>query len=243
MYVYVAKKRYAFVDGLKLMDSVKKTPVVDGSGLKNTLERVTVKYLIDNTDLLPKGAKILMVSAADRFGMAEAMEEAGYDVTFGDLIFAAGIPYGIKSVKELEEFARKLLPEMVKLPFEMLYPVGDKQTDLDIKKAERFEPFYQEAEVIAGDFHYIRKYLPEKLNGQVIITNTVTENDVELFRQRGASYLVTTTPEFNGRSFGTNVIEGVMVAILGKKCDEITPDDYHYIIDKLQFKPRIVKLN
>ena len=70
-----------FKDGLKLMEAAKKTPVVDGSGLKNTLERQTVYYLRDNTSLLPEGCKVLMVSAVDRFGMAEALTEIGCDVS------------------------------------------------------------------------------------------------------------------------------------------------------------------
>lgn len=65
-----------------------------------------------------------MVSSVDRFGMAEAMSELGCDVTFGDLIFAAGIPYPIKTVEELEELANKLLPEITKMPFHMIYPTG-----------------------------------------------------------------------------------------------------------------------
>jgi len=70
VYLYAGKTRYVVQDGLKLMQAVHKTPVVDGSGLKNTLERETVYFLRQNTDLLPPKTKILMVSAVDRFGMA-----------------------------------------------------------------------------------------------------------------------------------------------------------------------------
>jgi hypothetical protein len=39
VYLYAGTDRYALRDGLRLLDAVKTTPVVDGSGLKNTLER------------------------------------------------------------------------------------------------------------------------------------------------------------------------------------------------------------
>jgi len=242
VYVYAGKTRYAFKDGLRLMEAVKKTPVVDGSGLKNTLERETVKYLLRETNYLSPATKVLMVSAVDRFGMAEAFIEAGCDVTFGDLIFAAGIPYPIKTLEELEEMAGKLLPEMTKLPFHMLYPTGKKQDSRDEEKANKFAHYYHDADVIAGDFHFIKRYIPDALNGQMIITNTTTSADIEFFKEKGAARLVTTTPVFEGRSFGTNVIEGVLVALMGKPWEEITADEYLELIKKLDFKPQVIEL-
>lgn len=240
VYLYAGKTRYAIQDGLKLMAAAQKTPVVDGSGLKNTLERETVYYLREKTSLLPPGVSVLMVSAVDRFGMAEAFIDIGCDVVFGDLIFAAGIPYPIKTLPELEEIARKTLPEMVKLPFHMLYPTGKKQETQDEEKIKKYGHFYREARVIAGDYHLVRRYMPA-LEGQIIITNTTTAEDVNFLREKGAGCLVTTTPEFAGRSFGTNVIEGVLVALLQKPWAEITPEEYLDLLHRLDFRPRVLQ--
>ncbi|MDQ0285455.1 hypothetical protein J2Z49_000556 [Desulfofundulus luciae] len=241
VYLYAGKTRYVVRDGRKLMDAVQKTPVVDGSGLKNTLERETVYYLREHTDLLPPGTRVLMVSAVDRFGMAEAFAELGCHLTFGDLIFAAGIPYPIHTVQELEELAARLLPEMSKLPFHMLYPTGKKQETQDEEKVKKFGHYYREAQVIAGDYHLVRRYMPQ-LDGQTIITNTTTADDVAFLKEKGAGCLVTTTPEFQGRSFGTNVMEAVLVALLQKPWEEITPRDYLDLLSRLDFKPRVVYL-
>jgi len=242
LYLYAGKTRYTVNDGQKLLDAVKKTPVVDGSGLKNTLERETVYYLRNNTDLLPPGCKVLMVSAVDRFGMAEALSELGCDMTFGDLIFSAGIPYPIKTVEELEEIAGKTLPEMVKLPFHMLYPTGEKQDTQDDKKVEKYGHYYHEAGVIAGDYHLVRRYMPGNLKGQLVITNTTTREDVTFLRDKGVGCLVTTTPELEGRSFGTNVMEAALLVLLDKKWEDITPGDYLELMDRLGMKPRIQQL-
>lgn len=241
VYLYAGKTRYAVRDGLKLMAAARKTPVVDGSGLKNTLERETVYFLRENTDLLPSGISVLMVSAVDRFGMAEAFLDLGCGVIFGDLIFTAGIPYAIKTLSELEEIAKKTLPEMVKLPFHMLYPTGKKQETQDEEKIKKYGHYYQEARVIAGDYHLVRRYMPS-LEGQTIVTNTTTAEDVHFLKEKGAGCLVTTTPEFAGRSFGTNVIEGVLVVILQKPWEEIKPEEYLELIHHLDFRPRIVQL-
>lgn len=241
IYLYAGKKRYAIKDGLRLVQAVHHTPVVDGSGLKNTLERETIKFLV-SAGYIKAGSKVLMVSAVDRFGMAEALAEADCDIVYGDLIFGIGIPVPIRSLSKLQILAHRLLPIITKVPFHLIYPIGDKQLQQSVN-SEKYARYYHQADIIAGDFHFIRKYLPEKLQGQMIITNTTTAADVELLAKRGAGMLVTTTPEFNGRSFGTNVMEAVLVAILEKSWDDISPEEYLTLLKKLDFKPRIVQLN
>ncbi len=240
VYLYSKTKRYALRDGLKLLQLVEHTPVVDGSGLKNTLEREVIRMLANDERIPLKGKKVLMVCALDRFGMAGALEEAGAKVTYGDLIFSLNLDQPILSLDELAERADKLLPDFCKLPISMLYPTGKKQAD--IEPTPLTDKYYQDAEIIAGDFLFIRRHLPDHLEGKTIITNTVTSKDLDELRKRGVTYLVTTTPEFNGRSFGTNVMEAVMLAILGKKWDEVEPQDYLDLIKRLEFKPRVVKL-
>lgn len=242
VYLFVRQKRYAIKDGLKLMEAVKSTPVVDGSGLKNTLEREVVRILAEETSLLKKDMKVLMVSSVDRFGMAEALSEMGCEMTFGDLIFTAGIPYPIKTMEELEEIANRTLPEITKMPFHMIYPTGKKQESQDEAKVQKFARYYHDAEVIAGDFHLIRRFMPAGMSGQTILTNTTTRDDIDFLKEKGAGTLVTTTPEYEGRSFGTNVMEAALVAILGKPWDQITPEDYLDLLNKLNFRPQILSL-
>lgn len=240
IYLYSRKERYALRDGLRLMEVVTKTPVVDGSGLKNTLEREVVRYLSRDERFCLRGKRVLMVCAMDRFGMAEAFHEAGCEMTYGDLIFALGLDKPITTLEELEEYADKLLPEVSKLPIGMLYPVGKKQ---EAEPEEKYTRYYDRADIIAGDFHFIRKYMPASLSQKDIVTNTVTSQDVDDLRSRRVRYLITTTPEFEGRSFGTNVLEAVLLVLLGKKWEEVTPEDYLRLIEKLQLKPRIEELN
>ncbi len=242
VYLFVKQKRYAIQDGLKLLGAVKTTPAVDGSGLKNTLERKVVNMLARETDLLKKGARVMMVSSVDRFGMAEALAEEGCDMTFGDLVFTAGIPYAIKTVEELEEIANKLLPEITKMPFHLIYPTGKKQETQDEAKVKKFTHYYHDADIIAGDFHLIRRFMPAGMNGQTIITNTTTSSDILFLQEKGVGTLVTTTPEYGGRSFGTNVMEAALIAILGKAPEQVTAQDYLDLLHRLDFRPRILKL-
>ncbi len=236
LYIYAGPHRYTFRDAERIARAARKTPVVDGSGLKNTLERKVVAYLQSEMGMVFADKKVLMVCAVDRFGMAESLWQAGADITFGDLIFALGIPISLSSIKSLERLARVIAPIVVKLPFKMLYPTGEKQDSFKSK----YSRYYHWADIIAGDFHFIRRYMPDDLTGKCIITNTVTQKDVELLKERGVRLLVTTTPELSGRSFGTNVMEGVLIALSGRKPDEMLPESYSEMLDKIGFKPRVI---
>lgn len=227
--------RYPVKDAQKLARAASKTPVVDGSGLKDTLERAALASLERDGILSFKGKKVGLTCAVDRFGMAEEFVHLGADVTFGDFLFILSLPFPLKTLRSVRQLARLILPVVGRLPFTMLYPTGDKQTQILNKKLQR--RFFEENEIIAGDFLLIRRFLPANLQGKTIITNTVTAKDVELLRERGLDRLITTTPEFEGRSFGTNVMEGIFAA-LGDK----TPADYKRRLDELAWKPRVLEL-
>ncbi|MEW6663446.1 MAG: quinate 5-dehydrogenase [Bacillota bacterium] len=239
LYVYAGNRRYVLRDALRIVSAAKHTPIVDGSGLKNTLERRVVSYLAENQGIQFKDKKILVVSAADRFGMAEALAATGASVVFGDLIFLLGLPIPIRSLATIGFIAAVLMPVVSRVPFAWLYPTGARQETIQPKH----EKYYQEADIIAGDFHLIRRFLPDVLKGKTILTNTVTPSDVDLLRQRGIATLVTTTPELNGRSFGTNVMEGVLVALTGKKPDQIAVHEYIQLLDQMGWQPRVEQLN
>jgi len=239
IYVYAGAKRYTFNEIVKLWSGAKQTPYVDGSGLKHTLERETVAYLQDNSIVDFKGKKVLMVCAVDRFGMAEALASRAESVVFGDIIFSLGMNIPIKSWGAVTRLARLLLPIIVHVPFKYLYPTGEKQETITPK----YGNYYANADVIAGDFHLIRRYMPDDLKGKIILTNTTTEADVEALTKRGVSQLITTTPVLSGRSFGTNVMEAVLITLMGRPADKITPDEYLSRLRELGWKPQIQQLN
>lgn len=240
VYLYAGKHRFALRDGVRLLEAAKVTPVVDGSGLKNTLEREAVRFMQDEMGIDLKGKHVLMVSALDRFGMAQALVDAGADVLFGDFIFALDLDKPVRGLHEFEEMAEKYLPDACKLPFQFFYPTGKKQ---DKPPQPKYPQYYEEADIIAGDFHFMRQFMPDSLAGKIVLTNTVTDKDVDELRKRGVSTLITTTPDFQGRSFGTNVVEAALLALLGKKWDDVTAGDYERLLADLQLRPRVVQLS
>jgi len=219
---------------------VEKTPLVDGGGLKNTLENKAAAFLEKHiADYInQQGRKVLITVGVDRWGLSKCFAEAGYETVFGDLMFGLDIPIAIHKLSQLKTLAGILMPIAGRLPFEWLYPTGEKQE----KRTPKWGKYYDWATVIAGDCHYIKRFMPDNLSGKVIVTNTTTPEDVELFKKSGVKYLVTTTPVLEGRSFGTNMMEAALVAISGKN-RPLTWDEYSELLGKLHFEPQLQELN
>ena len=235
------KNRHAYFlrSALPIYKAAKKTPIVDGSGLKNSLEASVVSYLKKGLDIPLESMKVFLVCGMERLGMAETFPALGSRMVYGDLMFALGLPLPIKDLNNLHRIGSLLLPAIGRLPIRYLYPSGQGQEKIKPK----FNRFYREADIIAGDFLYIKKHMPESLKDKIIVTNTTTREDIELLRERGSKMLVTTTPELDGRSFGTNVMEALVVALLGKDLASIGPEDYQRVIRTDLFKPRVVYFN
>jgi hypothetical protein len=236
-YLRADGRKYFFRDAKRLIKDVHVTPVVDGSGLKGPVEGSTIEYLQREHGLVFSGKKTLMTSAVDRWGMAEALQNAGTEQWFGDLFYALDVPIIIKKWSSLKTLVHLLTPIVVQLPFSLLYPTGSSQDELP-KANPKAAELYAWADIIGGDWIYVRKYMSEDMRGKWIITNTTTPADVELCRERGVELLVTSTPRLEGRSFGTNVIEATMVALDGAS-GELSPERYRELLDSVGFKPDV----
>jgi len=241
-YLYTARKRYTIRDADRLARIAVETPVVDGSGVKNTLERKTIEYLQSHGILDFERSKVMVVCAVDRFGMAQTIAKLAKDVVFGDVMFNLNIPIPMRSYRSVCLLADALLPVVSRLPFSWIYPTGEKQDVIRPK----YGKYYGWADVIAGDFLIVKRTLPTPdsgyLAGKSIVTNTVTEHDLGLLRERGVELLVTSSPAYDGRYYATNVFEGIMITLLGKRPEEATVQDYESILAQLDWKPTITKL-
>lgn len=238
IYVVVGDKRYAFRQILKLVEGAKRTPVVDGSGLKHTLERETIRRLQADGTVDFRGKSVLLVSAVDRFGMAQALIEAGAKTVFGDLMFGLGLPIPVRSYGTLKLLGSIILPIATRLPFKWFYPTGEKQ---DTRKP-KFPKAFGEAEIVCGDTLFIRRYAPDDMAGKTIITQTVRRADLEWLKGAGVKRVITTTPMMGGETFATNVMEAVLITIAGRRPEEMSEEDYKGMLAKLDWKPNVLDL-
>lgn len=238
LYLRLEDREYPLRSGLGLVKYVRKTPAVDGRGLKHTLEKRVMQMAEPQLETPIRDRRAFMTLAVDRYGMAQSLASAGFDVVFGDLMFGVGLPIPVRGLAALRRLARVLMPIMGLLPISVLYPTGSSQE----KITPKFESWYQWGSVVAGDFLYIKRHLPQRLPGKVIVTNTTTAADVELLRQRGIAYLITSTPRIEGRSFGTNMMEAALTAVAGKG-RVLTTAELEEMIAAAGWQPSVQKIN
>lgn len=243
LYLYAGTRRYTIRDAAKLAQNARITPVVEGSGIKNTLERETIERLQREGTIDFSDKKVLVVCAVDRFGMGESISRLAKSVVYGDLMFNLGVPLPMRSWTMVRILGNLLLPIIVRLPFEWFYPIGEEQE----KSTPKHEKYFRWADVIAGDYKIIARYMPslesDALNGKTVITNTLTTYDLDRLQDRGVRMVVTYTAEFEGRTFATNVVEAILVALSGKRPEQMTADDYLDLLHELDWKPMVKILN
>jgi hypothetical protein len=243
-YLRVGKKKYYFKDVSRIRRAIKISKVGDGNGVKGLLERrafqALEKHLNEKENKTLKGMPALLTTAVDRYGMGEAMVDAGLDLTIGDLMFALGLPFPVKKLSTVRVIAATLLPVITRLPFTWFYALGAEQ---DKPPQQKWDKYYQQAQVLGGDFIQIRQYMPNDLTGKIVVTNTTTAKNVEELKKRNLHILVTVTPRLEGRSFGTNVMEATLLALMDKPQSEVTDADFIDLIDRIPLQPNIEVLN
>ncbi len=237
-YLFAGRRRYELRDAAAMARAAHKTPVVDGTGIKRLLEPLLLRQLVAQGELQLQGKRVLLMSAVDRPGMAQTFPALGAKVIYGDLLYAVGLPIPLTSLRQVALVGGLFLPLLRRLPMSLLYPTGSKQETTKPK----YPHYFRQADIIAGDFQFIRRYMPDGMARKVVVTNTTRRGDVELLRQRGISRLITMTPSFSGESFGANVMEAVFVALSGKPPDDLTEADYLHLAEQVNWRPGITDL-
>ncbi len=159
----VDNKWYPLYSVRPMIRYVKQTPIVDGVGLKNTLENKSAPFLAAKlADYIARyGKTVFVVSGADRWGMSKSFIDAGYDCTFGDIMFGLGMPIALHTAGQLKTLAAILMPAIGHLPFSWVYPTGEKQE----RRIPKYESYYKAATVVAGDCHYVKRHMPDDMQG------------------------------------------------------------------------------
>jgi hypothetical protein len=237
LYLRLGDREYPLHAALRLVQDVHRTPVVDGRGLKHTLERRVFELAAPALGGRPHFRRAFVPVAVDRLGLAEAAADVSDEVVIGDLMVALGIPIPVRGIDAYRKLARLLFPVVSYFPMSMLfYGSGG------IEAEPKYQRYWQEADLIAGDFLFMSKYLPDDLTGKTVITNTTTAENIELLRARGVRQVITTTPRYESRSFGTNLMEATLTAYAGKG-RPLSDAELNTLIDELDLRPSVQQLN
>ena len=226
-------REYPLHAALKLVSGVRQTPLCDGSGLKHTLERRVFQLARAQLGDI-RFRQAFVPVAADRSGLAEAVAEVADKTVFGDLMVALGVPVPIYGIPAFKRVARIMLPIVSHFPMSMLFYGSD-----GAEQEPKYVKYFEGSDLIAGDFLFMRKYMPINLKGKTILTNTTTEENIALLKARGVKTVITTTPRYDGRSFGTNTTEAMLTAYAGKG-RRLSDEELNELIDELGLKPTVI---
>ena len=85
----VDDKKYEFYSVKPMVRFIKKTPVVDGSGLRNTLEKKAAPFILEKLGdyIKAKGKTAMIMTGSDRWGLTSSFLDSGFECTFGDMLF------------------------------------------------------------------------------------------------------------------------------------------------------------
>lgn len=233
---HIGDKVYRVKQADKLISGIKKTPIVDGTGIKKTIERISMQESYDQIkDIFEDEPKTAFMSTAvDRWEMACSLADVGLEIICGDFMFGLGLPIAVKGLDKVPLLASIVLPFVRRFPMRWIYPTGSSQ---DVRKP-KYKKFYERATVIAGDYLYTKKYAPDNLDNKIILTNTTTAEDIDSLKDKGVAAVITTTPRVQGRSFGTNVLEAAVTAYSGLN-RQLTEKEMKKCVDELGLKAQV----
>jgi hypothetical protein len=236
LYLRLDDREYPLRAALKMVAGVTKTPLCDGRGLKHTLERRVFELAAPALGGTPRFNQAFVPVAVDRLGLAQAVAEVSERIVAGDLMVALGIPIPLYGIPAFKRVAWVMLPLVSYFPMSMIFYGSD-----GAEQKPKYVKYFEESDLIAGDFLFMRKYMPARLDGKTVVTNTTTEDNIALLKERGVKTVITTTPRYDGRSFGTNMLEAALTAYAGKG-RRLTDEELNGLIDELGLRPGVVNL-
>ncbi len=223
----VGTRKYVVRDAERLARIVKNKPVVCGFGVKMTLELATTERLFAEGHLRPD-QRVLFLSLAERYALGHLLWSHGCSTIFGDLMFTVGLSVPIRSLRSATVLARLMLPLARQIPIQFFYPQGAEQE----RRAPKFVEYFDWADVIAGDFLLLKRFAPDDLRGKVVLTNTTTQGDRAWLGAAGVHKLITLSPRLEGRTFGANVSEAMIVAVLTREGLEPKLENYPKVLER-----------
>jgi predicted amino acid dehydrogenase len=215
------------------------TPVVDGSGVQQGIERWGIVLANRAEPGIFSQKKILMAPGLNHQGLAQALNRHSSFIRYADPVVFFAIPQfpGVGSPRTLDRVAGLTLEQLKDAPFRRIFPRPGKAG------TERAVDPFRWADVLAGDVGAIRRYAPQDLHHKTVVVLSASEQDLQDLRQRGVSIVVTLIPDLRGSSqlsgWGPATVEAVLASLRPSPDAPLTEDTYLDLIADLDWKPDI----
>lgn len=218
------------------------TPVVDGSGVRDGLERWGV-ILADRAQPGIFAEKhILMVPGLNHNGLAQGLSRHSPSIRYADPVVFFGLPDfpGVGSRQTLEQAASPTLERLKDAPFQRIKPQPN-----DTSATRAAKPF-RWADVLAGDVGTIRRYAPTRLEHKTVVVESANTEDLADLRQRGVAIVVTMMPSLEEKGglgrWSAATMEALLVAVRSNPELPLTENTYLDLIAAIDWTPSITYL-
>ncbi len=219
----------------RLLNVVTRVPATTGATLRRLLQVRAVRHVQNELGNYFNNNLVLFLSGMRNYDMAVAMSDYTPNLKFADALAQTGTPTMLTSLTQLELYAKGSDWALSGRPGEML------EAALSGFKSSRIAAEVAKAHVIVGTFHELQGVGDAKnLAGKTVITSAVDETRLAFFKQCKVNLVVDVSPQLFDRVIGTNVIEAMILAALGKPPESVSDDDFIEIIDELAIKPRLL---
>jgi predicted amino acid dehydrogenase len=226
-------------DGRTLPAAAATTPVVDGRGIRASLERWGI-ILADRAEPgIFSQKRILMVPGLNHKGLAQALARHSPTVRYADPVIYFALPNfpGIGGKLTLEQAAGPTLDQLKSAPFRRIVPQAG------IPGTPRYTESFQWADLIAGDIGAIRRYAPASLKHKTVVVECANEEDLQDLRQRGVSIAITMMPALQEKEslgrWSAAAIEAALVALRPNPQATLSEDTYLDLMADIEWKPAI----
>jgi predicted amino acid dehydrogenase len=216
-----------------------RTPVVDGAGIRDGLERWAVTLADRREPGIFSQKRVLMVPGFNHGGLASALSRHSPALRYADPVTHLGVPYlpGVGTRATLDRAAGPTVDRLSGFPWPRLYPAAHPP-----HRAVSPAPF-EWADVLAGDVRTIRRFAPSRLDRKTVVVEWAAAPDVEDLRERGAAILVTLMPSLDGHDglagWSAAGIEAMLVAVRANRDLPLNEDTYLDLIARFDWAPAI----
>jgi predicted amino acid dehydrogenase len=219
----------------RLLNVVTRVPATTGATLRRLLQVRAVRYVQNHIGHYFNNNIVLFLNGMRNWDMAQALSDYTPNLQFADALAQTGAPTMLTSIQQLEMYAKGSEIALSGKPGEFL------ESMLSGFKNSRIGAAVAKSHVIVGTFHELKEVgTPANLDGKTVITSAVDDDRLAFFKQCKVNLVIDVSPQLFQRVVGTNVIEAMILAALGKPQEDISDDDFAEILDELDIKPRLL---